>query len=254
MSTPIRVAIIGDYNPEYVSHATNGPAIEHAAASLDVPVDVAWVGTDTIAPNDPAAALDSYDAIWMAAGTPYRSRPGAMAALRYARETGRPMFATCGGFQVALLEFAHDVIGRTDLEHAEDVPNAERHLLVPVSCPVPHRKEGAPALSGKLRIHIREESKAREILDADRIEEEYFCNYEVNEDYDELFEEHGMEFTGFGDKGETRIFELTSHPFYLGVLFQPQRKSRPDEPHPFAVAWIEAAARERARRGAEANA
>lgn len=254
MSSPIRIAIIGDYNPDYVSHATNGPAIDHAAAELGIPVEATWVGTETVSPNDPGAALGSFDGLWIAAGSPYRSRPGMLAAIRYAREEGLPLFATCGGFQHALLEYAHDVLGRSDLESAEDHPEAERHLLVPVACAVPDRAEGAPALSGTLRIHIREDSKAREILGTDRIEEEYFCNYELNPDYDELFEETGLEFTGFGDRGESRIFEIPAHPFYIGTLFQPQRKSRPGSPHPFAVALVQAAARERARRVTGARA
>lgn len=253
MPSPVRIAIIGDFNPEYVSHDTNAPAIDHAAADLGIPVVAAWVGTDSIPPTGPSAMLDEYDGFWIAAGTPYRSRPGAMAAIRYAREDGKPIFATCGGFQVGLLEFAHNVLGRSDLEHAEDAPDAPRQLLVPVSCPVPDRKAGAPALSGALRIHIREDSKAREILGTDRIEEEYFCNYEINPDYDELFEDSQLEFTGFGDRGESRIYEIPKHPFYVATLFQPQRKSRPGVPHPFAVALVQAAARERARRVAEAR-
>ena len=160
------------------------------------------------------------------------------------------MLATCGGFQYALLEFAHNVLDRTDLEHGEDAPNAPKLLIRAVSCPVPGRPEGAPSLSGPAqRVHIREESKASEILRTDRIYEEYFCNFEMNPDFDELFEEHGLEFTGFGDKGDSRIFELAKHPFYMGTLFQPQRKSKPGKPHPLAVAFVEAASQALARRG-----
>jgi CTP synthase (UTP-ammonia lyase) len=155
------------------------------------------------------------------------------------------MLATCAGFQYGLLEFAHDVLGRTDLEHGEDAPNAPKLLIHEVACPVPDQKEGEPALSGHpQRVHIREDSRAREILGTDRIEEEYFCNFELNPDYDELFEEHGLEFTGFGDRGDSRIFEVPAHPFYIGTLFQPQRRSRPGAPHPFAVALVRASARE----------
>ena len=245
MAAPIRIAIIGDYNPDYVSHQTTGPAIEHAAASLDTPVEIQWVGTDQIPPDHPETALASWDGFWIAPGSPYRSRPGALAAIRFAREGKRPILATCAGFQYGLLEFAHNVLGRTDLEHGEDAPDAAKLLIHEVSCPVPDRKEGAPALSGRpQRVHIREDSRAREILGTDRIEEEYFCNFELNPDYDELFEEHGLEFTGFGDRGDSRIFEVPAHPYYIGTLFQLQRRSRPGAPHPFAVALVRASARE----------
>jgi len=250
LSAPIRIAIIGDFNPEYVSHATNAPAVEHAGASLEMPVHVEWVGTDSVSPENPESTLTGWNGFWIAAGSPYRSRPGALAAIRYAREGKFPILATCAGFQYGLLEYAHNVLGRTELEHEEDAPKASNLLISAVACPVPDRADGAPKLSGAAqRIHIREDSRAREILGTDRIEEEYFCNFELNPDYDELFEEHGLEFTGFGDRGDSRIFEVPAHPFYIGTLFQPQRKSRPGAPHPFAVALVEAAARELARRG-----
>jgi CTP synthase (UTP-ammonia lyase) len=250
LPAPVRIAIIGDFNPEYVSHATNAPALEHAGASLDIPVEVAWVGTDTISPERPGASLSGFDGFWIAAGSPYKSRPGALAAIRFAREGKRPLLGTCAGFQYGLLEFAHNVLGRTDLEHGEDAPNAAKLLISAVACPVPGQADGAPKLSGIAQhVHIREESLAREILGTDRIDEEYFCNFELNPDYDELFEENGLEFTGFGDRGDSRIFEIPDHPFYLATLFQPQRKSRPGKPHPFAVALVEAASRELSRRG-----
>lgn len=250
MAAPIRIAIIGDYNPEYVSHQTNGPAIEHAAASLGIPVEMKWIGTDQIPPERADSVLSEYDGFWIAAGSPYRNRAGAMAAIRYAREGNRPMLGTCAGFQYGLLEFAHHVLGRTELEHGEDAPGASELLIHEVACAVPDRAEGAPKLSGApQRVHIREDSRAREILGTDRIDEEYFCSYELNPEHDELFEEHGLEFTGFGDRGDSRIFEVPAHPFYIATLFQPQRRSRPDAPHPLVVAFVQAAARELARRG-----
>lgn len=250
MAAPIRIAIVGDYNPDSVSHQTTVPAIEHAAAKLGVPVDAQWVGTDSIPADRPESALAEWDGYWIAAGSPYKSRPGALAAIRYAREGKRPMLATCGGFQYGLLEFAHDVLGRTDLEHEEDAPDAAKLLIHQVSCPVPDQPADAPKLSGPpQRVHIREDSRAREILGTDRIEEEYFCNFELNPDYDELFEEHGVEFVGFGDRGDSRIYEVPEHPFYIATLFQPQRKSRPGAPHPFVTAFVRASARELAGRG-----
>jgi CTP synthase (UTP-ammonia lyase) len=250
VSRSVRIAIVGDFNPDYVSHATNAPAIEHAASSLGVPVEVTWVGTDAIAPENPEAALADFDGFWIAAGSPYKNRAGALAAIRFARESKTPTLATCAGFQYALLEFAHDVLGRTDLEHEEDAPKAGKLLIHAVSCPVPDRAEGEPKLSGPAqRVHIREDSRAREILETDRIHEEYFCNFELNPDYDELFEEHGLEFTGFGDRGDSRIFEIPAHPFFIGTLFQPQRRSREGKPHPLVVAFVEAASRKPARRG-----
>ena len=161
LPAPVRIAIIGDFNPEYVSHATNAPALEHAAASLDIPVEVSWVGTDTISADSPGAALSGFDGFWIAAGSPYKSRPGALAAIRFAREGKRPVLGTCAGFQYGLLEFAHNVLGRTDLEHGEDAPNAPKLLISAVACPVPGQAEGAPKLSGRAARQHSRESRAR---------------------------------------------------------------------------------------------
>ena len=249
MTTPVRIAIIGDFNPEFVSHTTNAPAVEHAAASLGIPIEVDWIPTEKIDPSDPAAALRDWDGIWIAAGSPYRSRQGVLAAIRYAREEERPMLGTCAGFQYGLLEFAHNVLGRSDLEHEEDAPGASAHLISAATCAVPDGSApGAPKISGTQRIHLREDSRVREILKAEHVDEEYHCSFELNPEYDELFEDQALEFTGFGDRGDSRIFEVPSHPFYIATLFQPQRKSRPGAPHPLAVAFVEAAARQRARR------
>jgi len=250
VAAPTKIAIIGDFNPDYVSHQTTGPALEHAAAALGIPVESRWIATDSIPPDQPESVLDAYDGFWINAGSPYRSRPGALAAIRYAREGKRPILATCAGFQYGLLEFAHHVLGRTDLEHEEDAPNASSLLIHQVSCPVPERKEGSPKLSGPAqRVHLREDSRAREIFGNDRTDEEYFCNFELNPDFDELFEEQGLEFTGFGDRGDSRIFELPDHPFYIATLFQPQRRSRPGAPHPMVAALVRASARELAGQG-----
>ncbi|HKQ18853.1 MAG TPA: hypothetical protein VJW75_03825 [Candidatus Eisenbacteria bacterium] len=245
----IRIAIIGDFNPEFVAHVTNGPAIEHAAAKLGVPVDVAWVASDEIDAANPASALESFDGLWFTSGGPYRHRPGILAALRFARESRKPTIGTCAGFQYGLLEYARNVLGRPELEHGEDVPDAESKLITGVACPAPARAPGGGLLSGApIRIHLREGSRASEIAGTDQIEEEYNCNFELNPEFDEIFEETGLEFTGFGDRGESRIFEIPEHPFYVATLFQPQRKSRPGAPSPFALGFLEAVAAARVTR------
>lgn len=245
----IRIAIIGDFNPEFVAHVTNGPAIEHAAAALRVPVDVSWVASDEIDAADPSSALEPFDGFWFTSGGPYRHRPGILAALRLARESRKPTIGTCAGFQYGLLEYARNVLGRPELEHGEDEPGAEAKLITGVACPAPGRAASGALLSGApIRIHLREDSRARTIVGADRIEEEFNCNFELNPEFDEIFEETGLEFTGFGDRGESRIFEIPDHPFYVATLFQPQRKSRPGAPSPFALGFVEAVAAARVAR------
>jgi CTP synthase (UTP-ammonia lyase) len=114
-------------------------------------------------------------------------------------------------------------------------------LLTPVSCPLPGRAEGAPKLSGRDLVLIREGTRLRAIVEAETIEQEYFCNYEPNPEYRELFERGDFRICAENERGEVRAAERGEHPFFIGVLFQPQRSSRPGAPHPLISAFVRAA-------------
>lgn len=115
-------------------------------------------------------------------------------------------------------------------------------LLTPVACPLPGRSEGAPKLSGHDRVLIHEGTRLRAILDAESIEQEYFCNYEPNPEYRELFERGDFRICAETVRGEVRAAERPEHPFFIGVLFQPQRSSRPGAPHPLIAEFVRKAA------------
>jgi CTP synthase (UTP-ammonia lyase) len=96
VTRPIRIAMIGDYNAEFAAHTTADASIRHVAAALGREIESAWVPTPSV-PHDPveaARALDRWDGLWISAGSPYVCRDGALAAIRVARERGKPMVAT----------------------------------------------------------------------------------------------------------------------------------------------------------------
>jgi len=133
------------------------------------------------------------------------------------------------------------VLGITDAEHAEDTPDASNFLIIPVACPVPNHASGAPKLSGGLRIRLAPGSRVQALHGVDAIEEEYFCNYEVNPAFRERIERSDLRITGVGNDDEIRVVELPSHRFYLATLFQPQRSSRPEAPNPVVMGFVSAA-------------
>jgi CTP synthase (UTP-ammonia lyase) len=94
MIRPVRIGIVGDYNPEFVAHTTTDESLRHVADARGVAIESEWVPTSSISPADPAASLDRWDGLWISAGSPYRDRDGALAAIRFARERLRPMVAT----------------------------------------------------------------------------------------------------------------------------------------------------------------
>src|SRR5689334_6364867 len=129
----MQVAIIGDYDAKFEPHRATEAAIVHAADFLGAKVEVEWIATDSIS-DSPAARLGSYDAVWIAPGSPYRSMSGAHAAIRFAREQDVPLLGTCGGLQHMIVEFARNMLGFADATHAEYDPSASTLFVTPLSC------------------------------------------------------------------------------------------------------------------------
>jgi len=133
-------------------------------------------------------------------------------------------------------------MGIAEADSAEhNVPTAT-HIIVPVCCAVPNRAPGAPKLSGENQVRALPGTKLAAILGTAAIEERYFCNYEVNDAFRPRLEAAGMKVSALGSQGETRAIELTTHPFFLATLFQPQLTSKATgQPHPLIRAFLEAA-------------
>ncbi len=194
-------------------------------------LDAYWIATDEACDTD----LAGFDAIWVLPGSPYRSQDGALHATRTAREKDIPHLGTCGGFQHAMLEFAHNVCGLTSMAHAESTPSAspDDFLIVELAC----------SLVGHERtVHIAPSSRAAEILGAQRTVERYHCAYGLNAKHVVVLEEHGMRFTGHDDDGEVRIAELPGHRFFMATLFQPELADEAGRVHPIIRAFASAAA------------
>jgi len=118
-------------------------------------------------------------------------------------------------------------------------PDTPIPLIVPVSCPVAHRPEDAPRLIGKMKIRINPDSQAFQIYQQSEIEEDFHCNFELNQAFQEQLEAAGIRITGLGENGETRIIELNNHRFFMGTGYMPQLTSVEGKPHPLILAYLE---------------
>ncbi|HMD98206.1 MAG TPA: hypothetical protein VKM93_12870 [Terriglobia bacterium] len=116
-------------------------------------------------------------------------------------------------------------------------------MIWPVVCAVPNCAEGAPKLSGASHIRIKPASLLYTIYGREEANEEYFCNYEVNPEYERPLAGAGLNMTAWGPNGEVRAAELPSHRFFLATLFQPQLSTAAEKPHPVIVAYLQAATR-----------
>ena len=222
-----RLALIGDHNPGVVAHRAIPLALALARKNTGVACEWDWVGTDTL--TDAPRQLDGYRGVWCVPASPYRSMAGALAAIRFARESQRAFLGTCGGFQHALIEFARNIIGMTGADHAETNPAAHDLVVTSLACSLVGQHE---------EIHFTPGSQLHGIFTGRTSREGYHCNYGVNPLYRSRLEAAGLSFTGFDDAGQIRAMELTGHPFFIGTLFQPERSALADRRHPLIEAFV----------------
>jgi CTP synthase (UTP-ammonia lyase) len=249
VTEPVRIGILGDFNPEFRSHHTTNDSLQHAARKLGITAEPTWLPTPSLLEPEANATLDSYDGLWASAGSPYKSFDGMLKGIEFARVHDRPFLATCGGFQYALIECARNVVGIRDATTAEEDPNAKNIVIYPVSCAIPNRPAGAPKLSGEVpNIYLRPGSYLASYYGKDAVEEEFFCNFEVNPEFEWTAMEAGFPVVARGEQGECRAIESPAHLFYVATLFQPQLGSRKDNPHPLIMAFLQAAADFRRKR------
>ena len=225
------IGIIGEYDANFRPHRATEDALRHAAAELDLGVDITWLATEWL--NGSAEdRLQAYHALWCAPGSPYASMTGALNGIRYAREHGRPFLGTCGGFQHTVIEYAHNVLGFADAEHAENDPYASRLFISALSC----------SLAGKtMQVYIDTTSRVYSYYQQTCVEEQYYCNFGLNPAYQSIVHDGGLRVVGVDQDQEARILELPQHPFFAATLFVPQISSTPERPHPLIVAYLQAA-------------
>jgi CTP synthase (UTP-ammonia lyase) len=230
-TTTPRIALVGDRSPQVRSHQRI-PRLAAALLERDaLPLDLYWIGSDEVdSPDD----LSGFDGIWALPGSPYRSEAGVLHAIRAARESDTPFLGTCGGFQHALLEYARNACGLVDAAHAENDPDARQPMIAALACSL---------VGHELPVVLTPGSLAERVLGADRTVERYHCSYGLRPEYPWLLEAHGLVFSGHDLDGEPRVAELPQrvHPFFLGMLFQPELAGDGTRPHAFVRAFARAA-------------
>ena len=227
----IRIGLIGDFDASVIAHQAIPPALQLAAAALDIPVRAQWLPTDRL---DSAERLAGFDGLWAVPATPYRDMDGALLAIRHAREQGVPFLGTCGGFQHALIEYARNCLGWADAEHAETAPEGARLVITPLACALVEI-QGAVRLVPDSRLALA--------YGAAQCQEGYHCRFGLNPAFAAALADGPLRFSAFDEFGEVRALELDGHPFFVGTLFQPERAALKGEVPHLVRAFVKAAAR-----------
>jgi CTP synthase (UTP-ammonia lyase) len=225
------IALVGDYSEKHTAHRAIPRALELARAQSDPEVSWEWVGTRAIA--DAARDLAGFSAVWLVPASPYENTAGAVGAVRWAREGGRPFLGTCGGFQHALLEFARNVAGIADADTSETNPGGGSLVVTALKCSHVEKTAGVRFSPGSLLGSAYGGAGSTE---------GYRCNYGFNPAYRAAMEAAGLKFTAWDEEGEIRGAELPSHSFFAGVLFQPERAALRDETPPLVLAFVRSVA------------
>ncbi|KPC49570.1 CTP synthase C-terminal region-related (seleno)protein [Amantichitinum ursilacus] len=225
----VRIGLIGDFNPDVVAHQAIPLALAAAGHVLDVEWQADWLATETLTSPH---ALAGYHGLWAVPATPYRSMDGALLAIRHARETGLPFLGTCGGFQHALVEYARNVLGWADAQHAEEASGEGRAVIAPLHCALVEVTDQVRLLPG---------SRIADAYGEDAVHEGYHCRYGLNPEFRAALINGPMRECALDEAGDVRAVELTSHPFFVGTLFQPERAALAQRRAPIVEAFMRAA-------------
>ena len=249
-SVDCRIAVVGKYTGNGDAYKSIEEALTHAGIPNNARVEVKWIESDSLENGKPPEdGLSGLDGLVVAPGFGGRGIEGKIEAIRYAREQGMPFLGICLGLQMAVIEFARNVCqlaGANSEEMVENPPYPVIHLL-------PEQKgiedKGATMRLGSYACNLTHGTIAAQLYQASRITERHRHRYEVNNDFRDKLQEHGMVISGVSpDYRLVEMIEIPDHPFFIGTQAHPEFKSRPNRPHPLFTGLVKAAVAYRAGR------
>ena len=250
----VKIAVVGKYTGLRDAYKSLVEALAHGGIANDVRVTLEWLDSEIFESGDPVPYLEDVHGILVPGGFGERGAEGKVAAAVFARERGVPYFGICFGMQMAVIEAARNLAGISGANSTEFGPCEDPvvGLMTEWTRGNVVEKRGAGCdLGGTMRLGAYEcvlldGSKAGAIYDgAKRISERHRHRYEVNINYREKLEATGLVFSGLSPDGALpEIMELPDHPWFIGVQFHPELKSKPFDPHPLFAAFIAAAVRQ----------
>jgi CTP synthase (UTP-ammonia lyase) len=226
----IVIGLVGDRDPSIVAHRAIPIALARASESLGVDLGFEWLGTETI--TSPSL-VSFFDGLWCVPGSPYRSMDGALLAIRHARERGVPYLGTCGGFQHAVIEYARNVLGWSEADHAESSPQAARAVISQLDCPLIEVSEP---------LHLAAGSRLAAAYRAERVTEEYHCSFGLDPAFQAELVAGPLRAAAITERGDVRAVELDGHPFFVAMLCQPERAALREVTPPLVGAFVAACA------------
>jgi CTP synthase len=238
----VNIALVGKYMQLQDSYLSVAESLRHGGFANGVKVNVGFIDSETITDKNVKEILGKYDGILVPGGFGNRGIEGKISAIKYARENNIPFLGICLGMQMAVVEFARNVLGLKDANSEEfdkKTPNQVIHIMDDQKNVT---KKGGTMRLGSYPCHIKKGTLAYKIYGEENINERHRHRFEYNNDYKQKLESAGMIASGTSPDGRlVEIVEIPSHKFFIAGQFHPEFKSRPDRPAPLFTALIKAA-------------
>ena len=246
----VKIAVVGKYMQLLEAYKSIHEALVHGGIANKYKVKIKWVDSELLEKSEPDIYLSDVSAILVPGGFGQRGTNGKIEAVKYARENNIPFLGICYGMQMAVIETMRDVAGVANAYTTELNPNCEPVVGLMTEWEKDGDKEKRSQdgdLGGTMRLGaypcvLTKDSLARKVYGTDKISERHRHRYEVNIKYEKQLNDAGMFITGKSPDGRLpEIVEIPNHPWFIGVQFHPELKSKPFDPHPLFISFVEAA-------------
>ena len=241
-SHTVRIGLVGKYVQLHDAYLSVAEALRHAGFALGTKVDIDWIDSETITEDSCEGILGRLDGILVPGGFGHRGIEGMILAAQYAREHHLPYFGICLGMQIAVIEYARHVLKLKDANSGEFAPNCSNKIIDFMPGQSNEIDKGGTLRLGSYPCLIKPNTTMARCYGELRIDERHRHRYEFNNNYRQQLTKAGLTLSGLSPDGRlVETVELSDRPFYVGVQYHPEFKSRPNKAHPLFHGFIEAA-------------
>ena len=238
----VHIGLVGKYVQLHDAYLSVAEAMRHAGYSLDTHIRIHWIDSEGLNEHNYKKELSKLDGIIVPGGFGNRGIEGMILSAKFARETGLPYFGICLGMQIAVMEYARNVCGIADANSGEFDELCKNKVIDFMPGQSNDIDKGGTLRLGSYPCEIKSGTTMERCYKSSHIDERHRHRYEFNNDYREVLEKAGLTLSGLSPDGRlVETVELTDRPFFVGVQFHPEFKSRPNRPHPLFHGFIEAA-------------
>lgn len=240
-SKTVSIGLVGKYVQLHDAYLSVAEALRHAGYALNAHVDIHWIDSETLTPDTYEEALGNLDGILVPGGFGSRGIEGMILAARYAREHGVPYFGICLGMQIAVIEYARNKAGLPEANSGEFAPEGAQNVIDFMPGQSDTINKGGTLRLGAYPCVIAPDTTMARCYGLHQISERHRHRYELNNRFRQQLTDAGLTLSGTSPDGRlVETVELTDRPFYVGVQYHPEFKSRPNKPHPLFVGFVKA--------------